>query len=91
MRTWAGIAGRVALAAAAVVATGGCTKPFEPEATFVSTSNIKGFDPVDSGGLVGSSAQSQVYEGLYEYEYLKRPLELRNRSRCLLSLNMRPA
>ena len=40
-------------------------------------SDIKGFDPLSAGDLYTHVALVQVYEGLLEYEYLKRPYELR--------------
>jgi ABC-type transport system substrate-binding protein len=46
------------------------------DARFVSVAAIKGFDPIDSGDMYASGAQSQVFEGLLQYHYLKRPVEL---------------
>lgn len=39
--------------------------------------DIKGFDPVFSTDVFTHIALSQVYEGLLEYHYLKRPYELK--------------
>lgn len=38
--------------------------------------NVKGLDPVGASDLYSSFAISVVYESLYQYNYLKRPLEL---------------
>lgn len=48
----------------------------EPDAVFVSVAMIKGFDPIDAGDQYSGGAQAQVFEGLYQYHYLKRPLQL---------------
>ncbi len=54
----------------------GCERPPPADARFVSVGAIKGFDPIDSGDMYSGGAQSQVYEGLLQYHYLKRPVEL---------------
>jgi len=38
-----------------------------------------GLDPVQAGDVLSESVISQIYEGLYEYDYLKRPYELKPR------------
>lgn len=38
--------------------------------------NVKGLDPVGGSDMYSSFAMSVVYEGLYQYNYLKRPLVL---------------
>jgi ABC-type transport system substrate-binding protein len=62
--------------AAAIALCGGCDENKEPDARFVSLAEIKGFDPVFCNDQYSSGAQVQVYEGLYEFHYLKRPMEL---------------
>jgi oligopeptide transport system substrate-binding protein len=37
---------------------------------------VKTFDPVMCGDTVGATMQANVYEGLYSYHYLKRPVEV---------------
>ncbi len=58
-------------------ALGACEKEPLPDATFVSSSMIKGFDPITAGDVVAGGAQANVYDCLYEYHYLKRPYELK--------------
>lgn len=48
----------------------------EPDARFVSVAEVKGFDPVYANDQYSAGAQLQVFEGLLEIHYLKRPLEL---------------
>jgi len=66
----------LALSCALGVLLAACERPPPVDARFVSVSAIKGFDPIDSGDVYSSGAQSQVYEGLLQYHYLKRPVEL---------------
>ncbi len=42
-----------------------------------STERIRGFDPITASDTTAISAICKVYEGLYEYEYLVRPYELK--------------
>jgi oligopeptide transport system substrate-binding protein len=42
-----------------------------------STDRIRGFDPVTASDTTAMAALCKVYEGLYEYEYLARPYELK--------------
>jgi ABC-type transport system substrate-binding protein len=65
----------IGLALAAVAATG-CDPRKAPDARFVSIAEIKGFDPILCNDQYSAGAQVQVYEGLNEFHYLKRPLEL---------------
>jgi ABC-type transport system substrate-binding protein len=44
---------------------------------FSGGASFKGFDPVDAGDVVSATQVSNVYEGLLEYEYLKRPYQVR--------------
>jgi ABC-type transport system substrate-binding protein len=66
----------IALALAGALCVSACDAIPPPDATFVSPSDIKTFDPVDAGDLYAGGAQRQVYDGLLEYDYLKRPPEL---------------
>jgi len=43
---------------------------------FTGDTNFKGFDPVDAGDVPTANQVSNVYEGLLEYHYLKRPYEV---------------
>lgn len=54
----------------------GCGRAVEPDARLVSIAEIKGFDPILANDQYSSGAQVQVYEGLNEFHYLKRPIEL---------------
>ena len=47
------------------------------QSLFNSTERIRGFDPVTTSDTTGIAAICKVYEGLYEYEYLARPYELK--------------
>lgn len=42
-----------------------------------STERIRGFDPITASDTTAVAAICKVYEGLYEYEYLVRPYELK--------------
>lgn len=53
-----------------------CEPSVEADARFVSIAEVKGFDPVFGNDQYSAGAQNQVYEGLYEFHYLKRPIEL---------------
>lgn len=44
---------------------------------FAAAERIRGFDPVTSSDVYSIAAICRVYEGLYEYEYLARPYELK--------------
>jgi ABC-type transport system substrate-binding protein len=66
----------LAVCAAALALAGGCDEAKEPDARFVSVAEIKGFDPIFCNDQYSSGAQVQVYEGLFEFSYLKRPLAL---------------
>ncbi len=68
---------RTAALALLLVSLGGCEEEWKPDVRVVSTAMIKGFDPIGTGDTYSSGAQGQVFEGLYEYHYLKRPFELR--------------
>ena len=66
----------LAVCVVAFAAGGGCEPSRQPDARFVSIAEIKGFDPIFCNDQYSSGAQIQVYEGLTEFHYLKRPLEL---------------
>lgn len=66
----------VAAALGIALALPGCEKEPEADARFVSVASIKTLDPVESGDMYSGGAQHQIYEGLLEYHYLKRPAEL---------------
>ncbi len=60
---------------------GGMSNPYAGEEdlyvlhSFISQ-DPKGFDPVRSSDVLSSSLIAQMYEGLYQYSYLKRPYAL---------------
>ncbi len=56
-----------------------CTKKFSDTDTsinFVLKANVKGLDPLRANDLYSSTVISQIFEGLLEYNYLKRPFTL---------------
>lgn len=69
-----------ALAIVSVVLTGaGCTKHVSDTDTtlnIVVRANIKGLDPIRANDLYSSMAIANIFEGLLEYNYLKRPFQL---------------
>jgi oligopeptide transport system substrate-binding protein len=59
--------------------TTGCTKKIDDKDTTiyaVLAANVKGMDPARAGDLYSSTVIAQIYEGLLEYNYLKRPYTL---------------
>src|SRR4051794_1726211 len=69
----------VSLVASALALTG-CTgkRSNDPPKTIyaVSIAKIKGMDPIHAEDLYSGYETSRVYEGLYQYHYLKRPYQL---------------
>lgn len=58
---------------------GGCTKKSEKAENTIQTAlniNLKGLDPIQASDQPSTEVQSNIYETLYQYHYLKRPLEL---------------
>lgn len=56
-----------------------CTKTQnfdEKVLNLVAVERIKGFDPIQANDLYSSNEIARVYDGLYQYHYLKRPYEL---------------
>lgn len=72
------IAGAAALTIAGALS--GCTKKnsLDPTNTYYtsSTAKIKGLDPAFCDDLYSGTEVTRIYEGLLEYEYLKRPYTL---------------
>jgi oligopeptide transport system substrate-binding protein len=71
----------LALVMAALVAeaTTGCTRKVDPKDTTINTvlkANVKGLDPINANDQYASTVAGQIYEGLLQYNYLKRPYEL---------------
>lgn len=65
-------------AVVALVATG-CTKKVDDKDTTLNiavNANIKGLDPITANDLYSSTAMAQLFDGLLEYDYLKRPFAL---------------
>src|SRR5690242_7735663 len=57
----------------------GCTKKVDDKDTTLNTvlrANVKGLDPLRANDLYSSTVISQLFEGLLQYHYLKRPFEL---------------
>ena len=44
---------------------------------FGTTERLRGFDPIEAGDTTSAAAVSRLFEGLLEYEYLKRPYTVR--------------
>lgn len=51
--------------------------PATEQRFFGATERIRGFDPVTASDTSSIAAICKVYEGLYEFEYLVRPYEIR--------------
>ena len=70
------LAGAVAIA----LAITGCTKKRFDEndnsLNLVLRANVKGLDPISANDLYSSTVIAQMYEGLLEYNYQKRPFTL---------------
>jgi oligopeptide transport system substrate-binding protein len=59
--------------------TPGCTRKAatsDNSLNVVLIANVKGLDPISSNDLYSSTVIQNIYEGLYEYHYLKRPYTL---------------
>ena len=57
----------------------GCTKKVEEKGMvlhFATTQKLKGMDPAYTSDLYSSREVNRVYEGLFQYHYLKRPYVL---------------
>jgi oligopeptide transport system substrate-binding protein len=57
----------------------GCTKKtgaVENSLQLALSANVKGMDPIFSSDLYSNTVNAQIYDALFEYHYLKRPLEL---------------
>ncbi len=68
----------VAMVALALVSSS-CTKKFSDTDTtinYVVKANIKGLDPIRANDLYSSTVITQIFEGLLQYNYLKRPYTL---------------
>lgn len=64
---------------AALITLGSCTKKTdlnEKVLNLVVPADVKGFDPIQASDLYSTGEIARVYEGLYQYHYLKRPFEL---------------
>lgn len=56
-----------------------CTKKVDDKDTTINVvlrANVKGLDPIRANDLYSSTVIAQVFEGLLQYNYLKRPFEL---------------
>ncbi|RYZ77066.1 MAG: hypothetical protein EOP05_03060 [Proteobacteria bacterium] len=57
----------------------GCTSKVDDKDTtinYVLRANVKGLDPLRANDLYSSTVIAQIYEGLLQYHYLKRPFTL---------------
>lgn len=64
---------------ATVFITSGCTKKVDDKDTSINVvlrANVKGLDPLRANDLYSSTVISQMFEGLLQYHYLKRPYTL---------------
>src|SRR4051812_28106481 len=63
---------------ASAVMVSSCTRKMEIDnsVNVELKGNVKGLDPVNANDLYSGQATSVAYECLYQYKYLKRPLEL---------------
>jgi ABC-type transport system substrate-binding protein len=60
----------------------GCTKKDDISADVLNMAvpaNVKGLDPAQAGDLYSNTVIAQIYERLFSYHYLKRPLTLEPR------------
>lgn len=67
------------IAATSLFATVGCTKKVDDKDTTINavlSANVKGLDPIRASDLYSSTVIAQMYEGLLQYHYLKRPYTL---------------
>ena len=67
------------LVAVAVFVTGCTKKRFDENDTTINIAipaNVKGLDPITTNDLYSGMVVAQVYEGLLQYNYLKRPYTL---------------
>ncbi len=58
----------------------GCTKKVDDTDTTINIplrANVKGLDPINANDLYSSMVIQNIYEGLLDYHYLKRPYELK--------------
>jgi oligopeptide transport system substrate-binding protein len=57
----------------------GCTKKIDDKDTTINAvlpANVKGLDPIRANDLYSSTVIAQIFEGLLQYNYLKRPYAL---------------
>mgnify|MGYP000087105216 CR=1 FL=1 len=62
------------------VAAISCTQKIDDKDTtlnYALVANVKGLDPVGLTDVYSNYVVSQIYETLFDYHYLKRPLELK--------------
>ncbi len=69
---------RIAWLSAALLALSACSPGKDPGNVYRGAliANLKSFDPAHASDSYSIQAQFQIYEGLYEYHYLKRPYTL---------------
>jgi ABC-type transport system substrate-binding protein len=69
----------IAISIATGVVTTSCTKRVDDKDTTINAvlrANVKGLDPLRANDLYSSTVVAQIFEGLLQYQYLKRPYEL---------------
>lgn len=71
--------GALTLGASIAVFSASCTKKADDKDTTLNVvlkANVKGLDPILANDFYVSTVTSQIYEGLLQYHYLKRPYAL---------------
>ena len=69
----------ITLVSAVLLVTSGCTKKVDDKDTTINVAlkaNVKGLDPIRANDLYSSTVIAQIFEGLLQYNYLKRPFTL---------------
>jgi len=70
---------KLCLSASLAVSVASCTKKNNDKENgyqFPIKSNVKGMDPIQAGDLYAGWVVANIYEGLMEYHYLKRPYQV---------------
>lgn len=68
-----------AIGSMSLFAPSGCTKKVDDKDTTLNAvlrANVKGLDPLRANDLYSSTVMAQMFEGLLQYHYLKRPYTL---------------
>ena len=71
--------GNLLISSLLIVSFAGCTKKVDDKDNSINAvlrANVKGLDPINANDAYSNTVIAQMYEGLLEYHYLKRPMEL---------------